>query len=526
MDPADIAQALRSAMRGEVDESSRRRAEYSSDASNYRVVPQVVAFPEDTGDILAAAEVSRRTGTPLTTRGAWHVHRGERGRAGDRPGHLAAPGPDPRSRPGGAYRPGRARGDPGQPPGGRGPARAAVRPRPVHPVPGHARRDDRQQRVRRPRPGLRPDRRQRARTRRHRRHRPALHGLPRRWTRYPAWSQLVSADLALLRTEFGRLRRQVSGYSLEHLLPENGASLARALAGTEGTVVTMLGATVRLVPVAQAHALVVLGYPDVADAADAVPAILAHAPLAIEGLDARMVDVVRRRKGSSRVPGLPPGDAWLMVEMGAASAAEAVSLAQAMVADAGAMAAAVIPAGPQASAVWRIREDGAGLGGRTPANRQAWPGWEDAAVPPDRLGAYLREFRDAARLLPAGRAALRALRRRLHPCPDRLPAGPAGRRPGHAPVPHRRGAPGHRARRVAVRRARRRPGPQRAAAASCTHPMRWPRSARSRTCWIRPTCSTPVCWSGPGRSTPTCAARPPPRCPARAASRSPRTTAT
>ena len=209
----------------------------------------------------------------------------------------------------------------------------------------------------------------------------------------PGLDKLVSANLALLRTEFGRLRRQVSGYSLEHLLPENGASLARTLAGTEGTVVTMLGATVRLVPVAQAHALVVLGYPDVADAADAVPAILAHAPLAIEGLDARMVDVVRRRKGSSRVPELPPGDAWLMVEMGAESAAEALALAQAMVADAGAIAAAVIPAGPEASAVWRIREDGAGLGGRTPDNQQAWPGWEDAAVPPDRLGAYLREFR-------------------------------------------------------------------------------------------------------------------------------------
>ena len=209
----------------------------------------------------------------------------------------------------------------------------------------------------------------------------------------PGLEPLVSANLGLLRTEFGLLRRQVSGYSLEHLLPENGASLARTLAGTEGTVVTMLGATVRLVPVAPAHALVVLGYPDVADAADAVPAILAHAPLAIEGLDARLVDVVRHRKGSSRVPSWPPGDAWLMVEMGAGSAAEAVSLAQAMVADAGAMAAAVIPAGPQASAVWLIREDGAGLGGRTPANRQAWPGWEDAAVQPDRLGTYLREFR-------------------------------------------------------------------------------------------------------------------------------------
>ena len=70
VDPADIAQALRAAMQGEVDESPRRRAEYSSDASNYRVVPQVVAFPRDISDILAVAGVSRRTGTPLTTRGA------------------------------------------------------------------------------------------------------------------------------------------------------------------------------------------------------------------------------------------------------------------------------------------------------------------------------------------------------------------------------------------------------------------------------------------------------------------------
>ena len=73
-----------------------------------------------------------------------------------------------------------------------------------------------------------------------------------------------------------------------------------------------------------------------------------------------------------------------MVEMGAESAAEAVALAQAMAAGAGAIAAAVIPAGSEASAIWRIREDGAGLGGRTPDNQPAWPGWEDAAVPPGR----------------------------------------------------------------------------------------------------------------------------------------------
>ena len=392
MDPADIAQALRAAMRGEVDESSRRRAEYSSDASNYRVVPQVVAFPRDTDDILAVAEVSRRTGTPLTTRGAGTSIAGNAVGAGivlDTSRHLGKIlDLDPEAR--------AARVEPGVILAS---LQAAAAPHGL-------------------RFGPDPSTQSRAtlggmignnacgahalaygRTADNVLELDVIDGTGRRFTAsggldpVPGLDKLVSANLAVLRTEFGRLRRQVSGYSLEHLLPENGASLARALAGTEGTVVAMLGATVSLVPVAPAHALVVLGYPDVADAADAVPAILAHAPLAIEGLDARMVDVVRRRKGSSRVPELPPGDAWLMVEMGADSAAEAVSLAQAMVAGAGAMAAAVIPAGPEASAIWRIREDGAGLGGRTPANKQAWPGWEDAAVQPDRLGAYLREFR-------------------------------------------------------------------------------------------------------------------------------------
>ena len=392
MDPADIAQALRAAIQGEVDESSRRRAEYSSDASNYRVVPQVVAFPRDTSDILAAAEVSRQTGTPLTTRGAGTSIAGNAVGAGivlDTSRHLnRILDLDPQAR--------TARVEPGVILAS---LQAAAAPHGL-------------------RFGPDPSTQSRAtlggmignnacgahalaygRTADNVLELDVIDGTGRRFTAaggldpVPGLDKLVSANLALLRTEFGRLRRQVSGYSLEHLLPENGARLARALAGTEGTVVTMLGATVRLVPVARAHALVVLGYPDVADAADAVPAILAHGPLAIEGLDARMVDVVRRRKGSSRVPELPPGDAWLMVEMGAGSPAEAVSLAQAMLASAGALAATVIPAGPEASAIWRIREDGAGLAGRTPDNKQAWPGWEDAAVQPDRLGAYLREFR-------------------------------------------------------------------------------------------------------------------------------------
>jgi FAD/FMN-containing dehydrogenase/Fe-S oxidoreductase len=392
VDESGIARELRAAVRGTVDDSARRRAEYSSDASNYRVEPQVVVFPQDTADIVAAAEISRQAQIPLTTRGAGTSIAGNAVGPGivlDTSRHLGRVlGIDPGAR--------TARVEPGVV---LADLQAAARPHGL-------------------RFGPDPSTWSRAtlggmignnacgahalaygRTADNVIELDVLDGTGRRFTAgaglgpVPGLDALVTANLAVLRTEFGRLRRQVSGYSLEHLLPENGSHLGRALAGTEGTVVTMLGATVRLVPVPEAHALAVLGYPDVADAADAVPAILGHHPLAVEGLDARMVDVVRRGKGPARVPDLPPGDAWLMVEMGAATPGEAVARAQAMAKEAGAIAGAVIPAGQQAAAIWRIREDGAGLGGRTPAGQPAWPGWEDAAVPPGQLGSYLREFR-------------------------------------------------------------------------------------------------------------------------------------
>lgn len=387
----DVVAALRSAVRGSVDDSSRRRAEYSTDASNYRVVPQVVVFPQDTDDVLAALEVTRAAGVPLTSRGGGtsvagnavgtgvvldfsrHVNRvlaidPEARTARVEPGVVmselqrqAAPhglrfGPDPSTQ---------ARATLGGMIGNNacGPravayGRTADNVLALDVVDGAGRRFE------------------------------AAHGLDP----VPGLDALVRANLETIRTELGRFGRQVSGYSLEHLLPENGADLAKALVGTEGTLVTLLGATVNLVPIAAAPVLVVLGYPDMPTAADAVPALLAHAPLAIEGMDARLVDVVRRVKGASAVPPLPTGGGWLMVEVGGADLDEAMSRARALAADAGTDAVGVFPPGPQAAAMWRIREDGAGLGGRTPSGEQAWPGFEDSAVPPARLGAYLREL--------------------------------------------------------------------------------------------------------------------------------------
>src|SRR4051794_10342137 len=205
-----------------------------------------------------------------------------------------------------------------------------------------------------------------------------------------ALAALVDDHLALVRTEFGRFGRQVSGYSLEHLLPERGRRLDRFLVGTEGTLAVVLEATMRLVEDAPFRALVALGYPDMFEAADAVPVLLSTAGgpdvglAALEGLDHRITDLV------AGAPELPAGKGWLFAEVTGSTEAETRAHAESVAAGAGVPHRVVTGLAEQA-ALWRIREDGAGLAARS-LSRPAHSGWEDAAVPPDRLGRYLRDF--------------------------------------------------------------------------------------------------------------------------------------
>lgn len=202
---------------------------------------------------------------------------------------------------------------------------------------------------------------------------------------------LVADNLAQVRTSFGRFGRQVSGYSLEHLLPENGGRVDRFLVGSEGTLGTVLEATVRLVPDEPGRLLLVLGYPTMADAADAVPALLAAVPgrlIACEGMDARIVDLVRSR--GKPVPELPKGAGWLFAEV---AGADGPALISRLAAASGALETRLVTAAAEAAALWRIREDGAGLAGVS-LPMPAHSGWEDAAVPPEYLGAWLRDFEE------------------------------------------------------------------------------------------------------------------------------------
>lgn len=203
--------------------------------------------------------------------------------------------------------------------------------------------------------------------------------------------ELVGANLGLIRTEFGTFGRQVSGYSLEHLLPENGRSLPRFLAGTEGTLGVTTRATVRLVADAPVRTVIALGYPSMPEAADAVPSILPFRPTAAEGLDRRIVDVVIRAKGRAAIPRLPDGDGWMFVEITGEDAGDVHDRARALLDAASPLNGWIVDDPAEAAALWKIRADGAGLA-QVSLERPAHGGWEDAAVPPERLGDYLRRF--------------------------------------------------------------------------------------------------------------------------------------
>jgi FAD/FMN-containing dehydrogenase/Fe-S oxidoreductase len=191
----------------------------------------------------------------------------------------------------------------------------------------------------------------------------------------------------LIRERFPRLSRRVSGFNLDDLLPERGFHLARALAGSEGTCVSFLEATVRLTLAPGARVLVLLGYPDVVRAAEAVPAVLAAAPIGLEGMDRFLIDNdFTRRAYREAIDLLPPGNAWLLVEFGGASRAEATEQARQLD-----LANGALIAEPATQAkIWQVREAAVATTSRDPRLGDGWPGWEDSAVRPERFADYLR----------------------------------------------------------------------------------------------------------------------------------------
>ncbi|TQJ10901.1 FAD-binding and (Fe-S)-binding domain-containing protein [Lapillicoccus jejuensis] len=384
----------------EVHDDSATRAMYATDASLYRVPPRAVVRPRDEAEVAAVLEVARATGVPVTSRGAGTSVAGNAvgpgivvdfsrhlGRVLDldadartatvQPGTVHAVlqqramaaglrfGPDPSTHPrctiGGMV------------------GNNACGARSL----AYGRTDDNVVGLR-----LLTAAGDVLRT--------GYDAAGTAWTRgaeatVAAAREAMTPYLAVARTELGRFGRQVSGYAAHHLLPER-FDLTKALVGSEGTLGVLTEVTVRLVTDLPHRAVVALGFESIVAAGAAAPAVVAHGPSSCEGLDRRLVDVLVSRRGPGAVPPLPRGEAWLFVELSGEDRADVLDRAWRLAADDLGVEALVVEDVPTQLRLWRIREDGAGLAGRAPSGEPAWPGWEDAAVPPERLGEYLADF--------------------------------------------------------------------------------------------------------------------------------------
>ncbi|MFZ2060751.1 MAG: FAD-linked oxidase C-terminal domain-containing protein [Candidatus Binatus sp.] len=198
-----------------------------------------------------------------------------------------------------------------------------------------------------------------------------------------------------VRAHFPKLPRRVSGYNLDELMPERGFNVARAIVGSEGTLATILRATIRGVPRPKEVGLAVLGFDDVFIAADQTPWLLEHRPEALEGFDENLPEFARIKK----MPGvqfLPAGRAFLLVELGGTSRDEARERVERVIAQARELrectGVAYLADAREQAAVWQIRESGLGSSAFIPGRPRSWPGAEDSAVPPANLGEFLRGF--------------------------------------------------------------------------------------------------------------------------------------
>jgi FAD/FMN-containing dehydrogenase/Fe-S oxidoreductase len=214
----------------------------------------------------------------------------------------------------------------------------------------------------------------------------------------------IYADLAKLRDRYSslilekypRIPRRVSGYNLDELLDENGFNVARALVGSEGTCATVVAATLNLTNSPPFRVLTVLSFKDTFLAADVVPRALEFGPIGLEGFDGVLVDFMQRKNlAMSDVALLPPGGGFLLVEMGAWDAAEAQAKAEALCYAAQGWAEAPVARiynAADAAAMWRVRESALGATAFVPGEPERLEGWDDAGIPPARLGAYLRRL--------------------------------------------------------------------------------------------------------------------------------------
>ena len=412
VDALALQAALRRHLRGEVRFDNGSRALYATDGSNYRQVPIGVVVPRDVEDVIATIALAREHGAPVLCRGGGtslagqccnvavvidfskHLNRileidPERRIARVQPGvvldhlrnaaerHHLTFGPDPATHShctlGGMI---------GNNSCG------------VHSVMAGKTDDNIESLEVLTYDGLRMTVGQTSSDELER----ITHDSGRRGQIYSKLAAIAAAHAEQIRKRYPNIPRRVSGYNLNYLLPENGFHVARSLVGSEGTCVTVLEAACRLVNSPPFRTLAVVAYPDIYTCGDHVPQVMSYGPIGLEGLDEFLVEFTRRKNlNPEGLALLPEGNGWLLAEFGGETQKEADDRALKMV---NALKRRKNPPNVrlyqdrgQAKKVWEVRESSLGAISHVPGEPLTWEGWEDSAVPPEKLGAYLRDLR-------------------------------------------------------------------------------------------------------------------------------------
>lgn len=212
-----------------------------------------------------------------------------------------------------------------------------------------------------------------------------------------------------IRARFPTIRRHVDGYNFDMILDQlersapgrfDQVNLAHLICGSEGTLATTLGATVRIVERPATRGLAIVGYATVADALGALGAVLTTAPAAVELVDDVVIAVARANTEYRRYVDLMPQPttgvlgAVLYVEYFGATAAEVSASMDRLRRTLGDAPMQVhLDPGAMAKA-WRLRKAGEPLLHGVPGLRKPVTFVEDTAVDPARLPEFVREFRD------------------------------------------------------------------------------------------------------------------------------------
>ena len=411
VDASGLASALTRTVRGEVRFDNGSRALYATDGSNYRQVPIGVVIPRDANDVIAAVSLAREYGAPILCRGGGTSLAGQccnvavlldfskymnkiieidpaRRIARVQPGvvldnlrnaaekHHLTFGPDPathdRCTLGGMI--------------GNNSCGA-------HSVMAGKTDDNIEELEILTYNGLR----MKVGPTSDAEFEQVIAGGSRRGEIYAGLRKLRETYSDLIKQRYPNIPRRVSGYNLNYLLPENGINVARALVGSEGTCVTVLEATCRLVESPPERALLLIAYSDIFECADRVPEIMSHKPIGLEGIDELLVEFSRRKGiNAEGIALLPAGGGWLYAEFGANTPAEAVSqaqqLMQSLIQDAHPPNIRLFTDKLQMKQAWDVRESALGATSHVPDEPPGWEGWEDAAVTPEKLGSYLRDL--------------------------------------------------------------------------------------------------------------------------------------